>query len=158
MYEFLEETAGDVLTRPCREVSPETTVGDLHRLFAMDDVESYPVVRNGEVIGIVSKFDSLRPFAFGTDQILPHYEEIMGTVVEEIMSRDVISANSDTRLARVLQTMVQHRIKSVPILDHENKLIGIVGRGDIFRALRKCTLPAGAPTPGPDAAACRRTG
>jgi CBS-domain-containing membrane protein len=51
MYEFLEETAGDVMTRSCKRVSPETTVGDLHRLFAMDDVESYPVVRNGEVIG-----------------------------------------------------------------------------------------------------------
>lgn len=157
MYEFLEETAGDVMTRSCKQVSPETTVGDLHRLFAMDDVESYPVVRNGEVIGIVSKFDSLRPFAFGTDQILPHYDEIMGTVVEEIMSRDVISANSDTRLTHVLQTMVQHRIRSVPVLDRENKLIGIVGRGEIFRALRKCTLPADVPTPGPDAAACRRT-
>ena len=158
MYEFLEETAGNVMTRPCKQVSPETTVEDLHLMFATDDVESYPVVLDGKVVGIVSKFDALRPFAFGTDQIIPHYDEIMGTLVDEIMSRDVISANSDTRLVRVLQIMVQHRIHSVPVLDLDKKLIGIVGRGDLFRALRKCTVRVGEPVSHPDAASCQHTG
>ncbi|KAA0074152.1 CBS domain-containing protein [Tardiphaga sp. P9-11] len=139
MYEFLEETVGAAMTTPCKHVAPELTVGDLHRLFDADHVEAFPVVRNGHVIGIVSKFDALRPFAFGTAEIVPHYDDVMGTVVEEIMSHNVISVTADARLTRVLQTMVQHKIKSVPVLDHEKRLVGIVAREDVFRALRRCT-------------------
>jgi CBS domain-containing protein len=155
MYEFLEETVEAVMTRPCKNVVPELTVGDLHRLFEIDDVEAYPVVRDGKVIGMVSKFDALRPFAFGTDKIVPHYDEIMGISVQQIMSQDVITVNVDTRLTHVLQTMVQHKVKSIPVLDSDQRLIGVVAREDIFRALQQCRDNHHALPPAPKTAVCR---
>lgn len=40
MYEFLEETVERNMTCPAKAVAPETTVGDLLRLFAVDDLGS----------------------------------------------------------------------------------------------------------------------
>ena len=139
MYEFLEETVAANMTLPARYVAPETTVGDLHRLFAADEVESYPVVQNGAVIGIVSKFDALKPFVFNADRILPHYDDLMGTTVDEIMSRDVVSTDAEAPLPRVLGIMVTRRLKSLPVLDRNRHLVGIIAHEDVFRALKRCT-------------------
>ena len=64
MYEFLEETVANNMTGAVRSVTPETTIGDLYRLFAADDFEAYPVVEKDELIGMVSKLDALKVFAF----------------------------------------------------------------------------------------------
>ncbi|MDE2468813.1 MAG: CBS domain-containing protein, partial [Bradyrhizobium sp.] len=91
MYEFLQERVESNMTRNVRSVAPETTVGDLYRLFAVDDFDAYPVVRDDALVGIVSKLDALNVFSLSQDHILPHYTEGMATRVEEIMTRDAIT-------------------------------------------------------------------
>ena len=86
MYEFLEETVERNMTSPAKVVAPEMTTGDLLRLFATDDRDAYPVVSNGKLVGIVSKADALKAFALTPATILPHYDDMMGTTVDEIMS------------------------------------------------------------------------
>ena len=140
MYEFLQETVANNMTRSVRSVMPETTVGDLYRLFAADDFEAYPVVRDDRLVGMISKLDALKVFAFTKDQILPHYSEGMGTTVDEIMTTDIIAVDTDTRLQRVLQLMIEHRIKSLPVIDKWRTLVGIIAREDVMRAMERCTL------------------
>lgn len=140
MYEFLEETVGNNMTPAVRSVTPETTVGELYRLFAADDFESYPVVREDRLVGVVSKLDALKPFAFAQDQILPHYKDGMGTTVDEIMSTEVVAVDSDTRLQRVLQLMIEHRLKSLPVIDQWQSLVGIIAREDVMRAMERSVL------------------
>lgn len=140
MYEFLEETVGNNMTPAVRSVTPETTVGELYRLFAADDFESYPVVREDRLVGVVSKLDALKPFAFAQDQILPHYKDGMGTTVDEIMSTEVVAVDSDTRLQRVLQLMIEHRLKSLPVIDQWQSLVGIIARKDVMRAMERSVL------------------
>jgi CBS-domain-containing membrane protein len=140
MYEFLQETVANNMTRAVRSVMPETTVGDLYRLFAADDFEAYPVVRDDRLVGVVSKLDALKVFAFARDQILPHYVDGMGTTVDEIMTTEVIAVDPDTRLQRVLQLMIEHRMKSLPVIDHRRNLVGIIAREDVMRAMERCTL------------------
>lgn len=63
MYRFLEETAGTYMTRNVTTVTRDTTIRELSDMFDRDDFNTYPVVENDEVIGIVTKFDILRCFA-----------------------------------------------------------------------------------------------
>ncbi len=139
MYEFLQETVDSNMTRGVRSVAPETTVGDLYRLFAKDDYDAYPVMRDDVVVGFVTKLDALKAFAFTSDQMLPHYDDRMGTTVDEIMSCDVIAVVPDMNLLRVLQLMVAHRLKSLPVIDKYHHLLGIIAREDVMRALARCT-------------------
>ncbi|WP_204280255.1 CBS domain-containing protein, partial [Raoultella ornithinolytica] len=74
--------------------------------FATDNYDAYLVVRDDVVVGFVTKLDALKVFACTTDHILPHYDDRMGTTVDEIMSCEVISVEPDTSLQRVLQLMV----------------------------------------------------
>ena len=85
------------------------------------------------------QLDALKVFAFAQDQILPHYADGMGTTVGEIMTTDVVAVAPDTRLQRVLQLMIDYRIKSLPVIDQSRNLVGIIAREDVMRAMERCT-------------------
>ena len=140
MYEFLLETVTNNMTPNVRSVSPETTVGDLYRLFVADDFDAYPVLRGDTLVGMVSKLDALKIFGLSQDHILPHYRKGMETTVDEIMSSDVVSVSVDTNLQRVLELMIKHRVKSIPVVDHWHNLVGIIAREDVMRAMERTAL------------------
>ena len=139
MYEFLDETVEGNMTRSVKAVAPEMTVGDLYRLFAADDFDAYPVTRGGILVGMVSKLDALKVFTLTSVGMVPHYDDLMGTTVDEIMTRQAITVEMDTSLQRVVQLMSAHRFKSLPVVDRQNRLKGIIAREDVMRALTRCT-------------------
>lgn len=140
MYEFLQETVEDNMTKSVRSIAPETTVGDLYRLFAADGFDAYPVVRGEVLVGVVSKLDALKVFGLATDRILPRYDEGMSTTVDEIMTGDVVTVDAEAKLQRVLELLVKHRVKSLPVVDRRNNLVGIIAREDVMRAMERATL------------------
>lgn len=137
MYEFLQETVGSNMTRSVRTVAPETTVGDLYRLFAADGFDAYPVVRDDVLVGMVSRLDALKVFCLRADQILPHYADGMATSVDAIMTDEVVSVEPETRLQRVLELMVHHRVKSLPVVNPRGNVVGIIAREDVMRAMER---------------------
>jgi CBS domain-containing protein len=140
MYEFLQETVGDNMTRAVRSVAPETTVGDLYRLFATDGFDAYPVVRDDVLVGMVSKLDALKVFTLGKDQILPHFTDGMAGTADAIMSSEIIAVDPETKLQRALELMVKHRLKSLPVVNQWRNLLGIIAREDVMRAMERSTL------------------
>ena len=60
--------------------------------------------------------------------------------VAEVMTREFVSADPDTKLQRVLQLMVNHRVRSMPVVDNAGHLIGIIAREDVMRALDRCAV------------------
>ncbi len=135
MYRFLQQTVADYMTRNVKTVRRDTTVGELNRMFERDDFNTYPVEEDGQVIGIVTKFDLLKCFAFTPNQMMPRYDDLMDRTVADIMTSAYIYVSADTRLTRVLQLMVEHRIRSIPAIDGDHRLVGIVAREDVLRAL-----------------------
>ena len=135
MYRFLEETVGNYMTRDVKTVGRAVTMRELGEMFEQDDFNSYPVEENGEVIGIVTKFDILKNFAFTPNQILLRYGDLMSRTVADVMTSEFIYVRPDTRLTRVLQLMVEHRVRSIPVTGGENLLVGIIAREDLLKAL-----------------------
>jgi CBS domain-containing protein len=139
MYEFLQETVETNMTTPVKSVAPKTTVRDLYRFFEADDFDAYPVVRDDKLVGVVSKLDALKVFTLTRDEILPHYEDRMAMPVDAIMTCEVVAVEPDASLQRVLQMLVQHRVKSLPVVDRWRQLVGVIAREDVMRALFRCT-------------------
>ena len=135
MYRFLEDTAGNYMTRDVTTVTRDTTIRELGDMFDRDDFNTYPVVENDEVIGIVTKFDVLKCFAFTPNQMLPRYSDLMNRTVADVMTSEFIYVRPDTKLTRVLQLMVEHRIRSLPVTGADSRLVGIIAREDIVKAL-----------------------
>ena len=135
MYKFLQQTVADYMTRNVKTVTRELRVGELNEMFERDDFNTYPVEEDTQIVGLVTKFDVLKCFAFTPSQMVPHYDDLMNRTVADIMISAFIYVAADTRLTRVLQLMVEHRIRSIPVMDNEHRLVGIVTRRDVLRAL-----------------------
>ncbi|KQW20627.1 transcriptional regulator [Afipia sp. Root123D2] len=135
MHRFLEASAGDYMTRIVRTVLRETTMRDLQKMFDEVDFNCFPVRDNDEIVGLVTKFDFLKCFVFTPARMVPNYDELLSRRVAEVMTTEFIYVDAGTKLTRVLELMVDHRMKSIPVLNSEQRLVGIIAREDIMKAL-----------------------
>jgi CBS-domain-containing membrane protein len=95
LYKFLEETAGNYMTRTVTTVTREMTVRELSDMFERDDFNTYPVQEEAEAVGIVTKFDLLKCFAFTPNQMVPRYADLMNRTVADVMTPDFIYVRPD---------------------------------------------------------------
>ena len=135
MHKFLEATAEQYMTREVKTVARDTTMRELHSMFEADDFNCYPVREGDDIVGIVSNFDFLKCFTFTSGRMVPAYDDLLSRMVVDVMTPEFIYVDPATKLTRVLHLMVDHRMKSLPVLDAEQQLVGIISRGDIMRAL-----------------------
>ncbi len=137
MYRFLAAVAGEYMTRTVKTVTRNMTMRELQKMFDKVDFNAFPVQDDGDIVGLVTKFDFLKCFAFTPSRIVPAYEDLMARTVADVMTPEFIYVDAATKLTRVLQLMVDHRMKSIPVLDAEQRLVGIIAREDIMRALAR---------------------
>jgi CBS domain-containing protein len=130
------------MTRDVTTVTREVTLRDLEALFEKHDFNSFPVMEQGKLLGIVTKFDFLKAFAFTTGQMVPHYDELMKRPVEEMMTEAVMHVEPTAPLTRVLELMVSLKARSFLVIGPERKLVGVISREDVMRALREATQEA----------------
>jgi acetoin utilization protein AcuB len=106
------------MTRLPVTVTGETTVQEALRVIDECQVRHLPVLdNNGALVGIVSEKDLLRANS--------------GHPVEEIMTRDVITATEYTALEEAARIMIDHKISSLPVV-RDGKLVGIITETDLF--------------------------
>jgi CBS domain-containing protein len=146
MYEFLQYQVRDAMTVDPIAVSPHAKLREVEALFEAHDFNGVPVIdAERRLLGILTKFDLLKAFSLGAQAIAPHYDDIMEQLVETMMTRDPVSVSPQWPLSRLLQKLVEMRTKSLPVVE-EGRLVGIIAREDVLKALRRATVQHEVPT------------
>jgi len=124
---------------------------DLHeaaRLLSENRISGMPVVDdNNRVIGVISEADILilagmrkeHTFRDILRNILgePVPSKKSGNKVGDVMGFPPITSKADDDIGEVAKILDARRIKRLPVVDDEGKLIGIISRADIVRAIGK---------------------
>jgi CBS-domain-containing membrane protein len=139
LFKFLEEVVANHMTRTVKTVTRGVAMRELQGLFERDDFNAYPVEENAHVLGLVTKFNFLNCFAFTPSSMVPRYDDLMKRTVAAVMTPEFIYVSASTGLTRVLQLMVDHRIRSIPVIEADHVLAGVISREDVVRALERCT-------------------
>src|SRR5258708_12172857 len=135
MYKFLEQVTVDAMTPNTKTVSRHVTLREWGDLFEKEDFNAFPVEENSQVVGVVSKFDYLANFIFTPAHMIPRYEDLMQRTVADIMTPEFIYVRPETKLTRVLQLMVDHRLKSMPLIEADHPLPAMTSPEDALPAL-----------------------
>jgi tRNA nucleotidyltransferase (CCA-adding enzyme) len=150
VYEFLDYLVSDVMSKPTT-VGEGATLAEVERILEQSGFNGLPVVASGALTGFVTSLDLLSAFRFSPDSMLPPYEEIMRRPVSSVMVREPAVVQPRTPLSRVLEKMVATRNKSFPVVDpHGDRLVGVVAREDVMRALRRAGAGAAPGKGGPE--------
>ena len=106
-------------------ITPDATVRELVSLLAEHNVGALVVSRDGESVdGIVSERDVVRR--------LREREDVLDTVVSEIMTTTVRTCEGGDALTELMQVMTELRIRHVPVTT-DGKLTGIISIGDVVK-------------------------
>lgn len=113
----------DVLT-----VSPDTMMSEIRPILRSRKLTAAPVLKNGELLGIVSVEDYINWLSEG----LPDCP------VSERMSRDLIYLYEDEPLVDAIKNFEQYRYYEFPVISRKNgKMVGIVTKFDVIIGLLK---------------------
>lgn len=138
----------EIMTAPVISVGPDATLLEAAQLMLRHRVSGLPVTDAGELVGILSEADFLRrtkngtegpyslllEFLMSSDRPALEYAHAPASKVREVMTRTFVSVSPDTPLDQVMKLMERHCIKRLPVLE-EGRLVGIVSRADLLRAL-----------------------
>ncbi|MGE5372115.1 MAG: CBS domain-containing protein [Solirubrobacterales bacterium] len=144
--------AKDIMTREVLTVHPEERLDHVARLLVEQKISGVPVVDDMQhVVGIVSENDLM---VKATDLKVPFYFTLFDSTiylenplkfqdtikrytavkVKEIMTTKVVTVDEDTEVAAIVTLMQKKDVNRLPVLRH-NKLVGIITRNDILKAL-----------------------
>lgn len=115
------KTQQDVYT-----IAPDAWVLDALRLMAEKNVGALPVMRDGELVGIVSERDYARKVAL-------EGRSSYATPVSEIMTEAVIIVLPQQTVGDCMQMMTDHHLRHLPVMGN-GKLIGLLSIGDLVKA------------------------
>ncbi|MBI5739811.1 MAG: CBS domain-containing protein [Nitrospirae bacterium] len=138
----------DVMTREVITVNKDDDFHKAAGLLSEHNISGMPVVdEDGIVIGIVSEADILSAAGMKKGRTLkdilrhifgePLPERTGGHKVRDIMTSPAITTAADEDIKEVARIFDEKRIKRLPVVDDENRLLGIVSRADLIRALSK---------------------
>jgi CBS domain-containing protein len=140
--------AKDIMTRDhLVTVGPETSIRRVAELLGENHISSVFVCDGYLLIGIVSEGDLIHRQELGTegDDDSPGKTKSRGTLAGEVMTRVLITVTEETSLADVVRTLHANHIRRVPVV-RDSRLIGVVARADIVRALAARPVDSVRPT------------
>jgi CBS domain-containing protein len=159
--------AKDVMSSDVVSIAATATIFDAARLMVNTRVSGLPVVdENGRMVGVVSEVDLIRSSTSVAKEVgfdllgavesdaraAAAVEHAKSARVSEVMTKGAISAHETATLREVADLMLKHRIKRVPIV-RDDRLLGIVSRADLLKALISFGAPAKGSTLEPPKAA-----
>lgn len=151
----------DFMNRNVIYLKPENTIFDAAKVFSKKHISGAPVVKNKKVIGIVSISDIAKYMSSKLGYIKSISQELVGISffllkmvetgkgyldvkneakkiskikVEDVMSKKIISIEPDKTLFDAANMMEKYDVNRLPVIKN-NRLVGIISRADLIRAL-----------------------
>jgi IMP dehydrogenase len=110
----------DYMTPNVISVSPDTPIDHIIDLMKESHHNSYPVVKNDKLVGMVTAFDIVAKKS--------------GDTVDSIMTRKLVVANQNLSINDASRVMFRRGISRMPVVDEDGKLVGIITNTDMVRS------------------------
>ncbi len=120
--EILEKKGNEIYS-----ISPEATMFDALKLMAEKDIGALLVIKDEQVVGIVSERDYAR-------KVILKGKSSKEISVSEIMTSDVISVAPNVQVEEAMAIMTEKKVRHLPVIEDE-KLVGVISIGDVVKAI-----------------------
>ncbi len=149
-----EITCGEIMSRDVLTVAPDTTLRKAWRMLIEHRIKALPVVtKNDGMVGIITQTDFMKHTTLSADGRLQiGLRERIGNIiglparsprlVSEIMTTRVQSALPETMIAKLVPPMADMGLHHMPVVDADNRVVGIVTQSDLIAALFQRRLDA----------------
>jgi len=125
----------EAMTREVRLANPGQSIREVAKIMAEIDAGAMPVGENDKLVGMITDRDiAIRAVALGKGPDTP---------VRDVMSDDqVMYCYEDEDLDHVAKNMGDVRVRRLPVMNREKRLVGIVSLGDVAVSEKKAATKA----------------
>lgn len=149
----MAKTVADVMTPDPVSVAPNAVLKDAIQLLVDHRVSGLPVIDDsGNLVGILSESDlmwqttgiDLPAYIMLLDSVIylknpaqynQELHKALGQLVKDVMTEKVITTDPDKSLREAAHLMHEKKVRRLPVVDQDGKVIGILTRGDIVREM-----------------------
>lgn len=149
------KTASQIMSREVFSVDPDMGLGELAALFTEKRVSGFPVVdSSGALIGVVTETDLIHQnerlhipttvaifdavlMLGSSKKIEDELKKMAATTVRQIMTSDPATIGPDSTLTEIATIMGEKNVHTLPVLGNDGKLLGVVGKLDLIRAMAR---------------------
>ena len=116
----------DVMTSNPRSIDADKSVAYAAKMMRDEDVGVAPIVEDDKLIGMLTDRDiAIRVVAEGRnpDQV----------IVRDVASKQVVTIDPQQGLDEALRIMAKHKVRRLPVVEEDGKLVGVVAQADVAR-------------------------
>jgi CBS domain-containing protein len=118
----------EAMTPDAKVISPRQSLAEAARMMAECDAGSLPVGEDDRLVGMITDRDIvIRAVAHDLPPETP---------VRDVMSKEILYCYEDQDIAHVAENMSEQKVRRLPVLNRDKRLVGIVSLGDIARSAK----------------------
>ena len=144
--------ARDIMTRDVISVKKETSLKQLAEILSRNHINGAPVVDDdGRLIGVIAESDLVRKdkklhiptvvalfdwvlYLESSKVMEKEIQRVNATVVGDLYEKNVVTVDEETPVDEIATIMTKKKIYTIPVMEGD-RLVGIIGKGDIIRAV-----------------------
>jgi CBS domain-containing protein len=125
-----------VMSRRIVQIMEEIPMSEVRNLAAKYDYNGFPVVtREGRLVGMITKGDLLRAARAALDE-----SGVWRQPVSRFMAHGVLALRPMDSLRSAVQYMIESKLRSLPVIDADSRVVGMVSRNDLMVAIAPETV------------------
>ncbi len=109
-------------------VEPDTRLSEIAKIMKDEDVGAVPVGENDRLIGMVTDRDI-------TCRGLTGKDDPRSLTARDVMSKGITYCIENEQVEDALRIMEQHKIRRLPVLNDEKRMVGMLSLGDIAQSV-----------------------
>jgi len=145
----------DVMSKNVITISPDDSISDATEKMAKNNISGLIVVEGEKVVGVISESDILKVFKSEVPEIetstsptlsiflilekgvkiISEMRKIGKLKVKDLMSKKVFYVKPEDTILEAARIMSKKDVRRLPVIDKNGKLVGVISRTDILKAL-----------------------
>ena len=127
---------GERMSHPVISIPPDMPIIDALNLMKRENIRRTPVIKDGELVGIVSDKDLLNASPSpATSLSIWEMNYLLSKIrIKDVMTKEVLTVLEDTPIEEAARIMADNKIGGLPVL-RGSEVVGIITETDLFKML-----------------------
>ena len=115
----------EVMSKDLHTARPEMSLSDMLEMLRINRISGAPVMEDDKLVGVISIEDIVRAMQ----------RNDLTETVGQYMTRELVTVASYDSIFKAMQTFAESHVGRLPVVNEENKLVGMITKGDITRGV-----------------------
>ena len=115
----------EVMSTALKTASTDMPLSKVLDILRINRISGLPVVENDQLVGVLSLEDIVRALQ----------KNDLSALTSQYMTRDVVTVSSYDSIVNALRTFTEKQLGRLPVVDENQKLVGMITKGDITRGI-----------------------